>query len=79
MQADVFSCGVVLLAMVIEDEPFFKDGKHLNCPIYKMIKDGKHEEFWASLGENSMKASGLSHEIKDLIIKMIDPNPSKRL
>jgi serine/threonine protein kinase len=71
-QADLFGCAVTLFNLVTQQTPFTtadKDDKY-----YSHVINGEWKKYW-----ESQRSSDLSKSFKDLIQKMIDPEPRNRL
>ncbi|CAD8193389.1 unnamed protein product [Paramecium pentaurelia] len=71
-QADIFAAGVILFTMVIRSAPF-KTSKSTD-PYYSLLKNNK-QSFWKIFSE----IADSSAQFKDLIEKMLDENPLKRI
>jgi serine/threonine protein kinase len=73
---DVFSCGVVLIALLTGCEPFFRYSAN---DLYDDIKEQRYVLFWKRLERLSNGAStDLSPEAKDLFLGMVSYDPSER-
>ena len=70
-EADIFSLGVIIFAIVVGKFPFEKATS--NNDHYSQIKQGRIEDFFSG-----SRASQLSAEFKDLIIKMFAYDGSQR-
>ena len=70
-EVDVFSLAVILFSIVAGKFPFEKAAK--TNSLYKMIRTGKIDRFF-----ESHKVTYFSAEFKDLIIRMLDCDGSKR-
>ena len=66
-QIDIWSCGIVLYAMVFGGLPFEADQI---TKLFELIKDAKYE---------MPRNSALSRDIFDLINKLLQPNPLRRI
>lgn len=77
-QSDLFSAAVVLFIMVTQHPPFSKASRHDR--YYRKVLTGDLEKFWA-IHESKIKIAEekLSPAFKDLFIKMIGYDVSKRL
>ncbi len=70
-KADIFSAGVILFVIVLGIFPFTGGNQD---EYYNLIKKGFYESYWKKVG-----GTHLSYEFKDLFIKMVCYDPSKRL
>lgn len=70
-KSDVFALGVILFIVVLCKFPFSKAEK--DEYYYKLILDGKLDEYWELTGDIK-----LSDEFKDLTMKMLSYDPAKR-
>jgi 5'-AMP-activated protein kinase catalytic alpha subunit len=65
LKVDVWSCGIVLYTMLCGFLPF----EHENTlQLYKIVEQGNYDE-----------PSHLSSNAKDILKKMLQPNPERRL
>jgi len=71
-QADLFGCAVTLFNLVTQQTPFTTADEQ--DKYYSHVINGEWKKYW-----QSQKSSNLSKSFKDLIQKMIDPEPSNRL
>merc|ERR1719321_456759 len=67
----IFSLGVILFVIVLCKFPFSKAEK--DEYYYKLILDGKFEEYW-----NLTSGLNISDDFKDLTMKMLSYNPEER-
>ena len=78
--ADLFATAIVVFAMAVGHMPFGKATE--TDSLYSMLVKGKAKSFWKA-HESILKESGskvvISSEFKDLMTKMFDPTPSKRM
>ena len=70
IDADIFSLGVLLYQLVTSGRGFL----HVNRNSYINIKNEKYEEYW---GKN-FRSDELSDEFKQLFVRMVAYEPSKR-
>ena len=70
IDADIFSLGVLLYQLVTSGRGFL----HVNRNSYINIKNEKYEEYW----EKNLRSCDLSDEFKQLFIRMVAYEPSKR-
>ena len=70
IDADIFSLGVLLYQLVTSGRGFL----HVNRNSYINIKCEKYEEYW----EKNLRSGDLSDEFKQLFIRMVAYEPSKR-
>ena len=75
--ADLFSAGVVLFVMCTCFTPFLKASK--SDPYYSKVIEGKWEELWELYSKMENFDTPFSLSFKDLISKLLNPNPRKRL
>lgn len=75
--ADLFSAGVVLFVMCTCFTPFLKANK--SDPYYSKVIEGKWEELWELYSKMDNFDTPFSQSFKDLISKLLNPNPRKRL
>ncbi|CAD8142469.1 unnamed protein product [Paramecium pentaurelia] len=71
--ADIFASGVILFSMAMRSAPF-KTSKNTD-PYYSLLKQDK-QKFWQVFQELN---NNISHQFKDLIEKMLEENPQKRI
>lgn len=71
-KADVFSMGIVIFAIVVGYQPFAK-ASHKD-KYFQMFLQGDLNLFW-----KKTERLGLSPEFKDLMSKMLDPDPVERI
>lgn len=69
---DIFQCALVLFMMVMKSQPF--NSTHYEDPYYKKLCNNK-TNFWKIFASNCEP----SLEFKDLIEKMLQDDPKKRL
>ena len=77
--ADLFATAIVLFAMVVGHMPFIKAVPDDN--IYSLLFRGKIQAFWSKheeIAKTKGMLKGLNKDFKNLLTKMLDPNPSKR-
>ena len=72
-KSDIFSLGHLLFNLVCGILGFRSSEK--NDQFYRLIKEKKYEEYW---GLKQFKTLNLSHEFKDLVVKMLAFNPNER-
>ena len=70
IDADIFSLGVLLYQLVTSGRGFL----HVNRNSYINIKNEKYKEYW----EKNFRSDELSDEFKQLFIRMVAYEPSKR-
>lgn len=75
--ADVFSAGVVLFVMCTWFTPFLK--AHKSDQYYSKVIEDKWDELWEQYYEMDNFITPFSPGFKDLISKLLTPNPRKRL
>lgn len=73
-KVDIFSLGVLLFTLVTCKKCFVECAS-VDDEAYKFITSYEYEKYWARLGKIG---NGLSHEFKDLFLKMISFIPSER-
>jgi len=71
---DVWGCGLILFSMVSKIDAFSYPVR--SCPRFKALEHGRYEEFWTSVKEESKVE--VDAKAKDLIVKILQINPSKR-
>lgn len=76
-QSDVFALAIVLFQMVLGLRPFEEARKNDNR--YKCIILNRPDIFWRMHLRALPKSTVLSEEFKDLIVRMFQPTPEKRL
>lgn len=79
--ADLFATAIVVFCMVIGHMPF---GRAIESDsLYNMIIKGKAKSFWKAhediLKERAGDKATISNDFKELMTKMFDFNPSKRM
>ena len=75
-KSDIFSMGVVLFILVTGSPPFIK-GK-LTDPYYKLLSRKKTKIFWKAHSRRKPK-DYFTEDFKDLIEKMLEYDPNKRI
>lgn len=76
-KVDVFASGIILFILITGRPPFLLASK--KCKYYNLILTNNHKKFW-TVHQNFLKNEViLNEEFKDLINKMIEPNPLNRL
>ncbi|OMJ93473.1 hypothetical protein SteCoe_3595 [Stentor coeruleus] len=73
--ADIFSSGVILFLMLAHNPPFSKADPHDN--LYRKISS--HDPMFWKIHSRCKPDSFFSEDFKDLIEKMLEINPEKRL
>lgn len=66
---DIWACGVILYILLVGDLPFWNTDKN---DLFFLIKTG-------SLNDTSKEWHSISSNAKDLILKMLTPDPERRL
>ena len=76
-QADLFALGVTLFTMVSGNLPFLE--ARSTDRFYRMLMEKRYSDFWA-FHERLMKRKQqyISSDFRELIEKMLHPNPKKR-
>ena len=77
---DLFAAAIVAFCMAIGHMPFSKAVE--SDSLYGLLVGGKSKRFW-KIHEEILKESGemkgISSDLKDLMTKMLDPSPVKRM
>lgn len=81
LAVDLFAAAIFLFCMVVGHMPFTSATE--SDPLYSMIMNGKAKTFWKTHEEILKQGIGekvsLNSEFKELMNKMFESNPSKRL
>ena len=77
---DIFAVAVVLFAMAVGHMPFSKAVEEDS--LYAMLIDGKAKNFWKAhedILKDSRISMKISNDFKDMMTRMLDPMPERRL
>ena len=77
---DLFAAAIVAFCMAIGHMPFSKAVE--SDSLYGLLVGGKSKHFWKiheEILKESSEMKGISSDLKDLMTKMLDPSPVKRM
>lgn len=79
IQVDLFATAIIVFCMAVGHMPFTKASE--SDHFYSFIVRRKVKQFWRVHEEYHKDAGGIgiSSDFKDVVLNMLDPNPSRRL